>query len=117
MAGIERLKVLINDVLAAFFTFCDGTPEAADALGVLHEMALYVPALFEDVRRHVFTKFLPRLREPALNVDIKKTALLFLCSVVRDITEAQLRSIMDCLAELVEILMECLLQIQAPLTV
>ena len=107
----------MNDVLTAFSAVHAESTEAIEAYAILIEMAQYVPSLFEDILRDVLTGFLARLKESALDVNSKTMTLEFLLTLVEGINEPQFECIMDCMAEFVAILMECLLQIQASVAI
>lgn len=102
----------MSDVLMAFSAVHVGAPDATEAYAVLIEIAQYIPTLFEDVLRDVLAGFLARMKESQRDANSKTMALEFLLTLVEGLTEEQVENVKDVMAQLVALLMDCLLQIQ-----
>ena len=78
---MAKLKVLMNDMPAAFPSFQTGSPEALKANVILTDLAGDIPSLFKDTLGDVLTGFLTRLKESALDGNNNETALNLLLTL------------------------------------
>ena len=102
----------MEDALVAFGAVPVEGASAPEAYATLIEMAEYVPSLFEDLIRPLITEYIGRAKDPQGTIDSYTMTSEFLLTLVDGIPEAKLGSLTDCVAQLLDLVMESLLHIR-----